>query len=143
LRLHDVNVCVAAFRTDHIHHDVARQALLRDVNGESLFCVSPLVFSAMVRVTTNSKFMQKPSALAEAFAFCDAVLSSGVATVVEPGARHWAIFRRLCQETDTRGPRVTDAWLAALAIERGCTWVTLDRDFARFQGLAWSVPGYG
>ena len=52
--------------------------------------------------------------------------------VVEPGDRHFEIFKRLCIETDTRGPRVTDAWYAALAIEWGCEWVTLDRDYARF-----------
>jgi hypothetical protein len=42
--------------------------------------------------------------------------------------------------TDTRGPRVTDAWYAALAIEWGCEWITLDRDYARFPGLRWRVP---
>src|SRR5262249_22468961 len=60
---------------------------------------------------------------------------------VEPGDRHWPIFERLCRETDTTGSRVSDAWFAALAIGHGCEWVTLDRDFARFPGLKWSVPG--
>jgi predicted nucleic acid-binding protein len=46
----------------------------------------------------------------------------------------------LCSEADIRGPRVTDAWFAALAIEWGCEWITLDRDYARFPGLKWSVP---
>ena len=31
------------------------------------------------------------------------------------------------------------AWYAALAIEHDCTWVTLDRDFARFPGLDWNL----
>jgi uncharacterized protein len=35
---------------------------------------------------------------------------------------------------------VTDAWLAALAIESGSQWITLDRDFARFPELDWRVP---
>ena len=43
------------------------------------FGVSPLALSAVVRVTTNAKFMLTPSSLPEAFAFCDAVLASGVA----------------------------------------------------------------
>jgi predicted nucleic acid-binding protein len=33
--------------------------------------------------------------------------------------------------------RVTDAWFAALAIEWGCEWITLDRDYGRFPGLKW------
>src|SRR5215470_10734821 len=66
----------------------------------------------------------------------------GAATlpIVEPGERHWDIFKRLCIETETRGPRVADAWFAALAIEWGCEWITFDRDFARFPGLKWGVP---
>lgn len=53
---------------------------------------------------------------------------------------HAAGNKRLCIETDTRGPRVTDAWYAALAIEWGCEWITFDRDYARFPGLKWQVP---
>jgi hypothetical protein len=79
--------------------------------------------------------------LAEAFTYCDYLLGQPNCQVVEPGERHWDIFQRLCTETNTRGPRVTDAWFAALAIEWGCEWVTLDRDFARFPGLKWSQPG--
>ena len=60
--------------------------------------------------------------------------------IVEPGSRHWAIFKRLCVEVELRGPVVTDAWYAALAIEHGCTFITFDRDFASFPGLAWREP---
>ena len=38
------------------------------------------------------------------------------------------------------GPRVADAWFAALAIEGGCEWITFDRDYSRFPGLKWQVP---
>jgi predicted nucleic acid-binding protein len=35
---------------------------------------------------------------------------------------------------------VTDAWYAALAVESGCTWITADKDFARFPKLRWMHP---
>ena len=57
-----------------------------------------------------------------------------------PGARHWAIFERLCKHAGAKGNLVADAYLAALAIERGCEWVTTDRDFSRFEGLKWRHP---
>jgi predicted nucleic acid-binding protein len=60
--------------------------------------------------------------------------------VVEPRERHWDIFQRLCMATETRRPRVADAWYAALAIEWGCEWITLDRGYARFPGLRWRTP---
>jgi predicted nucleic acid-binding protein len=59
---------------------------------------------------------------------------------LEPGRSHWLLFTRLCREAKISGPLVTDAWFAALAIEHGCQWITLDRDFARFPGLRWSLP---
>ena len=58
---------------------------------------------------------------------------------LEPGERHWDIFRRLCMETDTRGPMTTDAWYAALAIQWGREWVTFDRDFMKFPGLKCTI----
>jgi predicted nucleic acid-binding protein len=47
---------------------------------------------------------------------------------------------RLCRDGDARGNLVPDAWFAAMAIEAGCEWVTLDRGYARFPGLKWSLP---
>jgi predicted nucleic acid-binding protein len=38
------------------------------------------------------------------------------------------------------GNLVTDAHLAALAIEHGLTLCSTDGDFARFSGLAWRNP---
>jgi len=57
-----------------------------------------------------------------------------------PGERRWEIFKRLCTVADARGNLVPDAWFAALAIESGCEWITLDRDYARFQDLRWRLP---
>jgi predicted nucleic acid-binding protein len=34
----------------------------------------------------------------------------------------------------------TDAHLAALAIEQGAVIVRFDRDFARFEGVRWTLP---
>jgi len=138
--LADVNVLIYAFRKDMEQHDLSRAWLRGVVDGEEQFGVSPAVLSAVVRITTNSRIFVEPSPLEEAFAFCDSLLRQPHCDIVEPGGRHWAIFRRLCVETGTRGPRVADAWFAALAIEWGCEWITLDRDFARFPGLKWRTP---
>ncbi|MBX6425769.1 MAG: PIN domain-containing protein [Variibacter sp.] len=81
-----------------------------------------------------------PSKVAEAFAFCDSLLGQPHCQPIEPGERHWGIFQRLCIETETHGARASDAWFAALAIELGCEWITLDRDYARFPGVKWRIP---
>lgn len=138
--LPDVNVLVYAFRTDATHHSVSNTWLQAVVDGDTAFGISPLSLAAVVRIATNPRAYPIPSALDEAFRFCDYLLAQPHCQIVEPGERHWGIFRRLCVETNTRGPRVTDAWFAALAIEHGCEWITLDRDYARFPGLKWSAP---
>ncbi|MCM0640528.1 PIN domain-containing protein [Cellulomonas wangsupingiae] len=47
----------------------------------------------------------------------------------------------LCRAADARGNLVADAQHAAVAIEHGATWVSQDRDFARFPGAALAGRG--
>ena len=139
--LPDVNVLIYAFREDLPQHALCRRWIAAVVSSDARFGLSPLVLGAVVRITTNPRAFRTPSASEEAFGFCQDLLGQPHCQVVKPGDRHWDIFRRLCIESDTRGSRVTDAWFAALAIEWSCEWVTLDRDYARFPGLRWQLPG--
>jgi toxin-antitoxin system PIN domain toxin len=138
--LPDVNVLIYAFRRDMPQHAVCRAWLVEVIAGDASFGVSPQVLSAVVRITTNPRAFKAPSSSDEAFAFCDNILGQPHSQIVEPGQRHWEIFERLCLDTETQGPRVSDAWFAALAIEWGCEWITMDRDYARFPGLTWRTP---
>jgi len=138
--LPDVNVLIYAFRQDVPQHRLCHAWLAGVVNGDARFGMSPLVLSAVVRVTSNPRSYHTPSTLEEAFRFCEYLREQPHCQVVEPGERHWDIFKRLCITTETRGPRVTDVWFAALAIESGCEWITFDRDYARFPGLKWQEP---
>lgn len=138
--LPDVNVLIYAFRKDMPHHARCRAWLADVILGDKRFGLSPLALSAVIRITTNPRAFKTPSEIDEAFGFCDNLLGQPHCDIVRPRERHWDIFQRLCVETETRGPRVSDAWFAALAIEGGCDWITLDRDYARFPGLKWDVP---
>jgi uncharacterized protein len=138
--LADVNVLIYAFRGDVPQHHICHAWLADVVASNTRFGVSHLALSALVRITSSPRLYKMPSPIAEAFGFCEYLLAQPNCQVVEPGERHWEIFRQLCVETGTRGPRVTDAWFAALAIESGCEWITFDRDFARFPGLKWRLP---
>lgn len=139
--LPDVNVLIYAFRSDSPRHGVSRSWLERTVKAEARFGISPLALSAVVRIVTNPRVFVQPSSVAESFAYCDNLLGQPHCEIVNPGERHWAIFRDLCARSGTRGPRISDAWFAAVAIEHGCTWITFDRDYARFDGLDWRQPG--
>ncbi len=139
--LPDANVLIYAFRADTSHHAQCRRWLEGIVTSDARFALSSLVLGAVVRIASNPRVFKTPSALDEAFGFCEDLRGQPHCQNVEPGERHWDIFRKLCIDTETRGARVSDAWFAALAIESGCEWITLDRDYARFPGLKWQVPG--
>jgi toxin-antitoxin system PIN domain toxin len=119
---------------------VCRAWLAGVVSADARFGLSRLVLSAVVRITTDPRAFRPPSEISEAFGFCEDLIGQPHSQMVEPGNRHWDIFKRLCIQTATRGRRVTDAWFAALAIEWGCEWITFDRDYARFPGLNWKRP---
>ena len=138
--LPDVNILIYAFRQDVPEYAVCRPWLEQVVQSDERFGLSPLALSALVRITTNPRTYRTPSTLDEAFLYCNKLVGQPHCQLVEPGERHWNVFQRLCIDTNTRGRGVTDAWFAALAIEWGCEWITLDRDFARFPGLKWHAP---
>ena len=138
--LADVNVLVSAYRQDADYHSLCRGWLDRVIASDTLFGIAPLVLSAVVRITTNRRIFDPPSEIEHALLFCEVLLAQPHCNVVHPSGRHWSIFARLCREAAVRGNLVSDAWFAALAIEHGCEWITLDRDFARFAGLRWRHP---
>jgi toxin-antitoxin system PIN domain toxin len=138
--LADVNVLIYAFRQDFPQHAVCKAWLETILRGDARFGVSPLALSVLVRIVSNPRSFVHPTPVEEAFAFCDNLLDQPHCEIVEPGERHWAIFRRICLQAAIQGPKVTDAWFAALAIEHACTWITYDRDYARFSDLNWREP---
>lgn len=90
---------------------------------------------AFVRICTNSRPMKKPLQSTEA---CDIVttwLDQVNVNVIGPSERFWGILKDLIAEAQVSGPLVTDAALAALALEHGATLCSVDKDFRRFRGL--------
>jgi toxin-antitoxin system PIN domain toxin len=138
--LADVNILVNAYRPDQEHHEESAEWLDALVAGESRFAVCDQVLASFLRIVTNPRFVFDPDPLADALDFAETFRAQPHCVVVSPGFDHWTIFTRLCREAGTRASLVPDAYLAALAIEWGCEWVTYDRDFSRFKGLRWSTP---
>jgi hypothetical protein len=138
--LADVNVLVHAFRADAPRHNECRRWLEETVNSNASFGLSDLVLSGFLRVVTHPRVFAPPAPLEEALRFTETLRSQPNCLVISPGSRHWAIFTGLCQVAETMGNLVPDAFLAALAIESGSTWITTDRDFSRFPELDWSAP---
>lgn len=137
----DVNVVLATHRVDHPHHDAVRPWFDSLAAGEETFAVPDAVWAAFVRVSTNRRIFEVPTPVEEAFSFLRAVRSHPNHVAIVPGEAHLALFERLCSDFDASGDLAADAYLAAIAMEQGCRLASLDRDFARFEGLAWARPG--
>ena len=138
--LPDVNVLIYAFRRDAVDHVQYRDWLDSVVNSGSVYGIAPQVLGSVVRILTNQRAFRDLYPVEEVLAFGDTLLSQRNCQVIQPEKKHWEIFSDLCRLSNARGNVVPDAWLAALAIEHGCEWITTDRDFARFPGLRWRTP---
>lgn len=131
----DVNVLVYAHRTESPDHQRYAEWLTGVATGLEPFALSELVLHGFLRVVTNPRIFLPASTMAQAFEFVDALTIMPGCVLIRPAARHWNIFRRLCEAGNLKGKIVADAAHAAVAIESGCEWVTADTDFARFAPL--------
>lgn len=140
MKLLDVNILVTAHREDADDHPEIHSWLETALSEPAGVAVSDLVLSGFLRVVTHPKIFKTPTPLAEALSFLSDFRSRSAVHIVRPGLSHWSIFIDLCRNADARGNLVPDAFHAALAIEYGLEWVTLDRGFSRYPGLHWSCP---
>jgi hypothetical protein len=136
----DVNVLLYALREDTDRHAEYRHWLQEALNGDEPVALMEPVLAAVLRIATHPAIFRPATPRPVAEAFEDACLSAPAALAVRAESRHWSIFRDLCGRADCRGNLVQDAYLAALAIEHQCVFVTTDRDFARFPRLQWQHP---
>ncbi len=136
----DANVLIYAFRRDAERHEEYREWLENVLCHKAAVGLADVALAAVIRITTHPKIFAKPSSMDEAFIYTSFLMGQPNVVHVHPGPRHWGIFEQLCRKADARGNLVTDAYLAALAIESGAEMMTTDRDFARFPGLRWRHP---
>lgn len=138
MQLPDVSVLIYAHREDAPEHDRYAVWLRELTEAQEPFALSETVLASVIRIVTNAKIFDPPSPMSAAVGFCQRLVDWPKAVVIAPNRRHWEIFTGLC--ANIQGPLVTDAYLAALAIEHGCELITTDSDFARFRGLRWRHP---
>ena len=133
--LFDVNILVHAHREDSDRHVSIAAFLEETLNAPEPFAYSPLVLSDFLRIVTHPKVFSVPTPLDTAMEFTRSITEHPRSVSVFPGPSHWNIFSHLSYAIKPRGNLFPDTYLAALAVETGCTWVTTDRDFTCFPGL--------
>jgi len=95
---------------------------------------------AFQRIATHPRVSAQPLSVGAAWQIVMGWLACPAAWVPAPGPRHDEILGRLLLDADARGNLVTDAHLAALAVEHGVGLCSFNSDFARFPGARWFQP---
>lgn len=129
----DVNVLVAASRSDHPHHAVARawieQAVEAARSGAGMGLM-PMVLASFLRLVTSPRIFAMPTPIVDAVAFVDALLASpGVQ--LAPLGPEWQRLRQMCLDKQLSGNALPDAWLSAAVVHLGEHLVSFDRDFRK------------
>lgn len=136
----DLNLLLYATNRNSVHHRAARRWLEQVLNAEEPVALPWVVLLGFLRIATNGRILSRPLTVEQALEVVDGWLALPVVRVLHPGQEHWRLLRELLQEAGTGGNLTTDAHLAALALENGCTLCSTDTDFARFRRLKWIHP---
>ena len=132
----DVNILVAASRTDHPQHTVALAWLERAASAAetgAAFTLMPLVVTSFLRLVTNSRVVPNPTPIERAVEFVDALLALPGVRLVTLGTE-WLKLRTLCLEKRLGGNDLPDAWLAAAVLHHDEHLVSFDADFKQLLG---------
>lgn len=136
----DANILLYATDRTSRFHGIARDWLERALNGPGWVGLPWQSLVGFLRIATHPRAVAQPLSAADAWRHIESWLAADVAWVPVPTERHGEVLGRLITANDIRGNLVTDAHLAALAIEHGLGVCSADSDFARFPEVRWVNP---
>lgn len=136
----DANVLIYAVDRRSQFHQTARAWLDSTMNGTERVGLPWASLMAFQRIITHPRVTTQPLAPADAWTFVTDWLDADQSWVPTPGIRHRDIVGELLTAGHLQGNLVTDAHLAALAIEHGTRICSFGSDFARFPKLRWVHP---
>jgi toxin-antitoxin system PIN domain toxin len=135
MKLLDANVLLYAYNSDSPHHQSCRAWLEESFNGQEPLALPWQTLLAFIRIVTNPRASSRPLSGEQACNIVAQWLAHPNVTIPSAAERFWPVLRDLVIEAQVSGPLLTDAALAAMAMEHGATLCSTDRDFRRFRGL--------
>lgn len=140
MTLLDVNILIYASDADAPEHPKTFAWLDRLFESPGIIALSWPTLWGFLRISTNRRRGPHPAMSELALRRIEEWLRQPDVRIVQPGTRHLEILGSLIVRYEACGPLVSDAILAALAIEHGATLASTDRDFSRFPNLKWVNP---
>ena len=136
----DANLLLYAEDSLSEDHQAARTWWDAQLSGAEPICLCWPVLTAFIRIGTNVRLHRRPLTLGEAVERVQSWFDQPCVRIIHPGEQHWAIFQVMLRDGKAIGSLVSDAHLAAMAVEHNCVLQSTDADFARFKGLKWNNP---
>lgn len=136
----DANILLYAVDSSSRFHPAAKEWVESALNGPVRIGLPWVTLTAFLRIASHPRVSADPLTPDEAWSFVSDWLGAEPAWIPEPTPRHADVLQRLLVDGDLRGNLVTDAHLAALAIEHGVGVCSADSDFARFDEVRWVNP---
>ncbi|NUM52891.1 MAG: type II toxin-antitoxin system VapC family toxin [Candidatus Hydrogenedentes bacterium] len=136
----DLNVLIYAHDQNSPHHTKAKAWWENCLSGSEPVGLPLLVLFGFMRIATNPHLFSHAMTPTEAARTVRSWLEVACLQVIEPDPRHIERVLTLLEEIGTAGDLVTDAQIAALAIQYGAIVHTADADFLRFAKVRWLNP---
>ena len=128
----DANILLYAYDSGSEHHECCRDWVTDAFGGSTPVRLPWASILAFIRIATNSRIFDRPYTVREAVSIVSTWFDAPAVGILEPGERYWEILSAILDDAQVTGPLVSDAALAALALEHGAWLCTSDRDFRRF-----------
>ncbi len=135
--LPDLNLLLYAYNPHTPQHGAARGWWEQAMNGDELIGIPLEIAFGFVRIATHPRL---GAPLINARQVVEGWMDLPQVRPLVPGAVHFNRVMELMTAAMAAGPVLSDAILAAYAIEHRATLFTNDSDFARFPGLMWQNP---
>ena len=137
----DLDLLIYAYNDRSEFHQRAAAWWVELVSGTETVGMPWQVSDGFVRQISNPSVMNPARTPAEATRVVAEWFSNDQIIALSPGPRYLAILEQILAATSATRRLVTDATIAALALENGAVVHTNNaRDFRRFPGLLWRNP---
>lgn len=136
----DANLLLYAVDQRSRFHRASLEWLTSSLNGDKRVALPWLCLAAFLRISTNPRASAEPLAPSDAWELVANWLSHDLTWIPNPTDRHAHVLGSLIQRYDLSANMISDAQLAALAIEHGLRLYSTDTDFARFSEIDWVNP---
>jgi hypothetical protein len=136
----DVNLLIYAYASGSLYHAKARPWWEGLLNGAEPVGLAWVVIYGFIRLMTSLRVLESPIEIGDALSIVDSWLRRPQVLVLSPGSSHMELLTTLLRSSGGGSNLITDAAIAAIALEYKATIHSNDVDFLRFEGVVVENP---